>query len=133
MKQRKLALFRNEAFEGSCRHTADHFPRQFVSGINATLRKELIYDHLPLFTCFEAYQLKSVYNSKIRIFISENINNFYNTLDSSCDIDVVLRDSDPNLAHEFFMNHYYTVFDACFPLTNLWPKTHSNSWFDKDL
>ena len=36
--------------------------------------------HLPLFTRFEAYQHKSFHNLKIRIFNSENINNFHNTL-----------------------------------------------------
>ena len=54
-------------------------------------------------------------------------------LDSSFDIDVVLRESDSNLAYELFRNHYYKVFDACFPLTNSKPKTYCNSWFDKDL
>ena len=67
------------------------------------------------------------------MFNPENINNFYNTLGSTFDIDVVLRESDPNLAYELFMNLYYQVFNACFPLTNPRPKTHSNSWFDKDL
>ena len=83
--------------------------------------------------CFEAYQHKNIHNSKIRIFNPENINNFQNTLDSIFDIDVVLRKSDPNLAYELFINHYYKVFNACFPLANPRPKTHSNNWFDKDL
>ena len=99
--------------------------------IKAKILLHLISEHLPLFTCFEAYQHKSIHNSKIRIFNPENINNFHNTLDSTFDIDVVLRDS--SLAFELFMNHYYKVFDACFPLTNPRPKTHSNSCFDKDL
>ena len=92
-----------------------------------------ISDHLSLFTCFEAYLHKSIDNSKIRIFNTENINNFHNTLDSTFDIDVVLRESDPNFAYELFMNHYYKVFDAYFSQTNPRPKTHSNSWFDKVL
>ena len=46
---------------------------------------------------------------------------------------MVLRESDPNLAYELFMNYYYKVFDVCFSLTNPRPKTPSNSWFDKDL
>ena len=92
-----------------------------------------ICDHLPLFTCFEAYQHKSIHNSKIRIFNPENINNFHITLDSTFDIDVVSRESDYNLAYELFMNHYYKVFDACFPLIHWRPKTHSNIWFDKDF
>ena len=92
-----------------------------------------ISDHLSPFTCFKAYQHKYIHNSKIGIFNSENINNFYNTLNSTFDIDVVLRESDTNLAYELFINHYYKVFDACFPLTNPRPKTRPNSWFDKDL
>ena len=44
-----------------------------------------------------------------------------------------LMESDPNLALELFMNDYYKVFDACFPLTNPRPNTHSSSWFDKDF
>ena len=101
--------------------------------IKAKILLHPISDHLPLITCFEAYQHKNIYNSKIRIFNSENINNFHDTLDSTFDIDIVLRESDPNLAYELFINHYYKVFDACFPLTNPRPKTHSNNWFDKDL
>ena len=101
--------------------------------IKAKIFLHPISDHLPLFTCFETYQHKNIHNSKIRIYNPENINNFHNTLDSTFDIDVVLRESDPNLAYELFINHYYKVFDACFPLTNPRPKTHSNNWFDKDL
>ena len=101
--------------------------------IKAKILLHLISDHLPLFTCFEAYQHKNIHNSKIRIFNPENINNFHNTLDSTFDIDVVLRESDPNLAYELSINHYYKVFNACFPLTNPRPKTRSNNWFDKDL
>ena len=59
-----------------------------------------IADHLPLFTSFEAYQHKSIHNSKIKIFNSENINNFYNTLDCTFVTDVVLKESDPNLAYK---------------------------------
>ena len=101
--------------------------------IKAKILLHPISDHLPLFTCFEAYQHKSIHNSKIRIFNPKNIHNFHNTSDSTFDIDVVLRELDPNLAHELFINHYCKVFDACFPLTNPRPKTHSNNWFDKDL
>ena len=92
--------------------------------IKAKILLHPISEHLPLFTFFDAYQNKSIHNSKIRIFYSENINNFLNTLDSTFDIDVVLRESDPGLAYELFMNHCYKFFDACFPLTNPRPKTH---------
>ena len=81
--------------------------------IKAKVLLHPITDHLPLFTCFQAYQHKSIPNSKIRIFNSENINDFHNTLDSTFHIYVVLRESDPNLAYKLFMK----VFDACFPLT----------------
>ena len=101
--------------------------------IKAKILLYLISDHLPLFTCFEAYQHKSIHNSKITIFNSENINNFHNTLDFTFDIDIVLRELDLNLAYELFMNHYYKVFDPCFPLPSPRPKTHSKGWFDKDL
>ena len=59
-----------------------------------------ISNHLPLFTCFESYQHKSIHNTKIRIFYPENINNLHNTLDSTFDIDLVLRESDPKLDYE---------------------------------
>ena len=62
-----------------------------------------ISDHLSLFTCFEVYQHKSIYNFKIRIFNSENISNFHNTLDFSFDINVVLRKLGPNLAYFCFV------------------------------
>ena len=101
--------------------------------IKAKIPLHPISDHLPLIKCFEAYQHKNIHNSKIRIFNPENINNFHNTLDSTFDTEIVLRESDPNLAYELFINHYYKVFDPCFPLTNPRPKTHSNNWFDKDL
>ena len=58
--------------------------------IKAKILLHPISDHLPLITCFEAYQHKNIHNSKIRIFNPENINNFHNTLDSTFDIDVVL-------------------------------------------
>ena len=112
----------------------DHIWTNIYSyAIKAKILLHPISDHLPLFTCFEARQHKNIHNSKIRIFNQENINNFHNTLDSTFDIDVVLRESDPNLAYELFINHYYKDFDARFPLTNPRPKTHSNNWFDKDL
>ena len=90
--------------------------------ITAKILLHPISDRLPLFTCFEEYQHKSIHNSKIRVFNSEDINNFHNTLDSTFDIDVILRKSNPNITYELFMNHYYKVFDACFPPTNLRPK-----------
>ena len=101
--------------------------------IKAKILLHPISNHLPLFTCVEAYQHKSIHNSKIRMFNPENINNFQNTLDSTFDIDVVLREPDSNLASELFINHDYNVFDTCFPLTNPRPKIQSNSCFDKDL
>ena len=101
--------------------------------IKAKIILHPVSEHLPLFTCFQAKQHKSIYNSKIEIFNPDNINSFHKTLDSTFDIDVVLGESGPNLAHKLFMNHYYKVFDACFPLTKPRPKPHSNSWFDKDL
>ena len=111
----------------------DHVWTNIYYVIKAKIVLLPISHHLPLFTCFEAYQHKIIHHSKIIIFNPENINNFHSTLDSTFDTDVVLKESDPNLAYELFMNHYYKVFDACFPLTNPRPKTYSNSWFDKDL
>ena len=91
----------------------DHiWTNTYSNVIKAKILLHPISDHLPLFTCFEAYQHKSIHNSKIRIFNPENINSFHNTLDSTYDIDVVLRESDPNLAYELFIYHYYTVVDA---------------------
>ena len=75
----------------------------FTYVIKAKILLHPISDHLPLITCFEAYQHKNIHNSKIRIFNPENINNFHNTLDSTFDIEVVLRESDPNLAYELFI------------------------------
>ena len=59
IKQSQLAVFRNEAFKLSCRHTADHFPRQ-VKGINKTLRKKNYFcnSHVNVFCRFYCYDLE---------------------------------------------------------------------------
>ena len=98
--------------------------------IKAKILLHIVSDRMPLFTCFKTYQHKRIHNSKIRIFNSQNINHFHNTLNSTFNINVALRESDPNLVYKLFINHYYKVFDAYFPQPT---KTHFDSWFDKDL